>query len=65
MIIFEVKAAFTSSNGNTLQRAVKGSAKDEIRISESLNALKQKLIIRQKLQYAEKIERFQNIVDYP
>jgi hypothetical protein len=65
MLIFEVKAALTKSNGNTLQRAVTASAKDEIRISESLNALKQKLVIRQKLQDAEKIGRFQNILDYP
>jgi hypothetical protein len=65
MIIFEVKATFVSSNGNPLQRAVIDSNKDEVRISESLNALKQKLIIRQKLQHSKKIERFQNPLDYP
>ena len=65
MIIFEVKAAFTKSNGNTLQRAVTDSAKDEIRISESLNALKQKLVVRLNSQHTKKIERFQNIIDYP
>jgi len=64
MIIFEVKAAFTKSTGNTLQRAVNDSAKDELRISESLNALKQ-IIIKQMPQYKDKIERFQNKADHP
>ena len=65
MIIFEVKAAFAKSSRNILQRAVHASAKDEIRISESLNSLKQKLIIRKELQQAKKVERFQNILDHP
>jgi len=65
MIIFEVKAAFTKSNGNTLQRAVTDSNKDEARISESLNALKQQLKNRQLHTEKNIIERFQNIIDYP
>jgi len=44
---------------------VDGSAKDIVRKAESLNAIKQRLHGRHELENAEKIERFQNEVDYP
>jgi metal-responsive CopG/Arc/MetJ family transcriptional regulator len=65
MIVFEVKAAFTEANTNRLQDAINASTKDEIRISESLNALKQRFITKQEFENKEKVQRFQNIVDYP
>ena len=65
MIIFEVKASLTDTESNRLQDAVNDSNKDEIRKAESLNALKQYFITRQDEQNKMKIERFQNIVDYP
>jgi metal-responsive CopG/Arc/MetJ family transcriptional regulator len=65
MIVFEVKASFTETNTNRLQDAINASTKDEIRISESLNALKQRFITKQESENKERIQRFQNIVDYP
>lgn len=66
LAIFESKTQFSGRSANSrLQDAVKGSAKDNIRKAESLNAIKQRLFIRQRYQDAEKIERFQNIEDRP
>jgi uncharacterized protein DUF1837 len=67
LAVFEAKTSFSrsSSGANRLQDAVNGSAKDHIRIDESLNYLKQKLLDRGNVDGAQKIERFQNPVDTP
>lgn len=67
LAIFEAKTCFSpsSSRRNRLQDAVNGSAKDHIRIDESLNYLKQRLIDRGDQNDADKVERFQNPVDVP
>ncbi len=66
LAIFEAKAQFSGRNANPrLQDAVEGSAKDNIRKAESLNAIKQRLFVRQLHQDAERVERFQNFEDRP
>jgi len=67
LTIFEAKTCFSSSSSrrNRLQDAVNGSAKDHIRIDESLNYLKQRLLDQGNQNDADKVERFQNPVDVP
>ena len=63
---FETKTCFSKGSSKyRLQDAVNDSAKDHIRIDESLNYLKQKLYERGNRDDAQKIERFQNPVDVP
>jgi len=66
LAIFEAKAQFSGKKAKArLQDAVDGSAKDIARKAESLNAIKQRLHGRNEFNDAEKVERFQNEVDYP
>jgi hypothetical protein len=48
-----------------MQDAINDSAKDRIRIDESLNYIKQRLFETGDKNEAQKIERFQNPVDIP
>lgn len=64
--IFEVKARFSGKNKeNRLQDAVNDSIKDPLRVTESLNAIKQRLFDRRDIEGCKKISRFQNKVDNP
>ena len=66
LAVFESKTKFsTGSKANRLQDAINDSAKDHIRIDESLNYLKQRLFEKGQKEEAAKIERFQNPVDNP
>ncbi len=66
LLIFEVKAKATeNSNNNVLQDAIDHSVKDELRIAESLNAMKQKLYDRNDFDGMKLIERFQREPDHP
>jgi len=66
LTIFETKTRFSGgSRKERLQDAVNDSAKDHIRIDESLNYLRQKLHERGNQDDAQKIDRFQNPVDVP
>lgn len=67
LAIFESKAQFAGNGreGGTLQHAVDGSAKDQVRKAESLNAMKQHLLDKQRLEEATAVERFQNTEDRP
>ncbi|CAI2127680.1 Uncharacterised protein [Serratia ficaria] len=65
MFVFESKTKFSASTVNRLQNAINDSAKDHIRIDESLNFIKQKLYEYREINQAKKIERFQNPVDIP
>ncbi len=65
LFVFESKTKFSSSRINRLQDAINDSAKDHIRIDESLNFIKQKLFEKREIEQAQKIERFQNPVDMP
>ncbi len=66
LAIFEAKTQFSGERDKKrLQKAVDDSAKDIARKAVSLNAIKQRLHERGERDDAEKIERFQNEVDYP
>jgi hypothetical protein len=65
MVVFEVKATFSDTKNNRLQDAINHSFEDEIRKAESLNALKQIFLDRRNKKNAQRVERFQNIVDNP
>lgn len=65
LFVFESKTKFSKSKDNRLQDAINDSAKDHIRIDESLNFIKQKLFEKKNINQAQKIERFQSPVDMP
>ena len=56
---------FSASKVNHLQDAINDSAKDHIRIDESLNFIKQKLFEKGDIEQAQSVERFQSPVDMP
>ncbi|WP_339546810.1 Hachiman antiphage defense system protein HamA [Pseudomonas sp. RA_35y_Pfl2_P32] len=66
MLIFEVKAkASESARANVLQDAIDHSIKDEIRIAESLSAMRQKLYDRRDSDGLQIVDRFQREPDHP
>lgn len=65
LAIFEAKTKFSGSGGNKLQAAINDSTKDHLRIAESLNFIKQKLIDNKEISDAQKVERFQSPADDP
>lgn len=66
LALFEAKAQFTGDRPNRrLQAAVDGSAKDELRRAESLNAIKQRFLDRARPAEVKTVERFQNPEDRP
>lgn len=66
LAVFESKTKFSAgSKANRLQDAINDSAKDHIRIDESLNYVKQRLFEKGQKDEAVKVERFQNPVDNP
>lgn len=66
ILVFEVKAKFSGNKKeNKLQEAINHSEKDQLRVSESLNAIKQRLWDRRDYDGCEKIERFQDKADRP
>lgn len=66
LTIIEVKACFSQGSGeHRLQDAINGSAKDHIRVDESLNYLRQRLILEGCGTDVSKVDRFQSPVDIP
>ncbi|MGM0293911.1 Hachiman antiphage defense system protein HamA [Enterococcus mundtii] len=66
LIVLEVKAQSSETNPKPmLQTAVNDSAKDEIRLAESLNAEVQRLVYGNRHAEAKVIQRFQNRTDRP
>ena len=65
LFVFESKTKFSGSRVNRLQDAINDSAKDHIRIDESLNFIKQKLFEKKEIEQAQRVERFQSPVDIP
>lgn len=66
LAVFETKTKFSKGSGkNRLQEAINHSAKDHIRIDESLNYIKQKLFELNEIDQAKVVERFQSPVDLP
>jgi hypothetical protein len=66
LISFESKAQLSGAKAKAkLQEAVTDSAKDALRISESLNAMKRRLIDRGDDDGADRVERFQEGLQVP
>ena len=66
LLIFEVKAKVSEKSPvNILQTAIDDSAKDESRLAESLNAMKQRLRDKQDKQGVAVVDRFQRNLDRP
>lgn len=60
-----IKGKKMSSKDNPLKAAILDSSKDRIRVGESLNAEKRRLITRHRYEDAKIVERFQNRTDNP
>lgn len=65
LITCEVKARIASLNEDIVQEAITHAQKDNIRIAESLNAMKRSLLLAQDHENVKLVERFQNKVDRP
>ncbi len=65
LAVFEAKTKFSATKKNRLQDAINDSAKDHIRIGESLNFIKQKMLDRGGLDEVQLVERFQSPADFP
>lgn len=66
LLIFEVKAkASENSKLNVLQDAIDHSIKDEMRLAESLNAMRQKMFDRKDYDGLQVVDRFQREPDHP
>jgi hypothetical protein len=66
MLIYEVKAKLSeNSKSNVLQTAIIDSSKDEVRLAESLNGMKQRLFDKKDNFGVSVINRFQKNVDQP
>ncbi len=65
LFVFESKTKFSTSGINRLQDAINDSAKDHIRVDESLNYIKQRLLDNNEIEQAQRVERFQSPVDMP
>ncbi|WP_232532208.1 DUF1837 domain-containing protein [Pseudomonas mosselii] len=66
LLIFEVKAkASENKKVNVLQTAIDHSGKDEVRLAESLNAMRQRLYDRRDFDGIQVVDRFQREADHP
>lgn len=65
LFVFEAKTKFSNSSENRLQDAINDSAKDYLRIGESLNFIKQKYFDKGNITEVQYIGRFQNPTDIP
>lgn len=65
LFVFEAKTKFSRSSENRLQDAINDSAKDHLRLAESLNFIKQKYFEKGNANEVRYIGRFQNPTDIP
>jgi len=66
LLVYEIKAlASEKGRAKVLQKAVDDSAKDDIRLAETLNAMRQRLGDKRDIQGSSTIARFQNYSDHP
>ena len=66
LLAVETKAQLTGKRPKPrLQDAVKDSGKDALRKGESLNAMKQRLLLENRRKAAQKVQRFQDKLDRP
>jgi Cap4 SAVED domain len=60
LVIFESKSGMTKTEANRLQDAITDSIKDHLREAMTLNAMKQRMLVRGQHEEADKVKRFQN-----
>lgn len=60
LFILEAKSGMTKTGANRLQDAITGSIKDHLREAMTLNAMKQRMLVRGQEDQAAKVKRFQN-----
>jgi hypothetical protein len=65
LLVYEVKAKLTAGTKSMLQEAIEHSAKDHLRLAESLNGIKQRMIDRSEITSIGIISRFQDSVNQP
>jgi hypothetical protein len=65
LYIFESKSGLSATKNNRLQDAVTDSMKDHLREAMTLNAMKQRLLVRGEAQKAYAVQRFQNETERP
>lgn len=65
LLVYEVKAKLSAGAKSMLQEAVDHSAKDPLRLAESLNGIKQRMIDRNEMANVGMINRFQDSVNRP
>ncbi|HIF9502650.1 TPA: Hachiman antiphage defense system protein HamA [Photobacterium damselae] len=65
LLVYEVKAKLSPGYKAMLQVAIDDSMKDEFRIAESLNGIKQRMLDKQDLPGVQLISRFQNSIESP
>lgn len=65
LYVFESKSGLSPTNKNRLQDAVTDSMKDHLREAMTLNAMKQRLLVRGQADQVRLIQRFQNESERP
>lgn len=65
LLVYEVKAKLSAGAKSMLQEAINHSEKDHLRLAESLNGIKQRMIDRNELTSVVLINRFQDSVNQP
>ncbi|WP_114717662.1 virulence associated protein [Vibrio cholerae] len=65
LLVYEVKAKLSAGPKPMLQEAIDHSAKDHLRLAESLHGIKQRMIDRNELTSVGMINRFQDSVNQP
>ncbi|MZI94839.1 DUF1837 domain-containing protein [Vibrio sp. CAIM 722] len=65
LLVYEVKSKLTSPPKDMLQEAIDHSVKDELRLAESLNGIKQRMFDRNERSSIPLINRFQDSVNQP
>ncbi|MGS0675959.1 Hachiman antiphage defense system protein HamA [Shewanella sp. 125m-1] len=65
LLVYEVKAKLSPGYKAMLQVAIEDSKKDEFRIAESLNGIKQRMLDKQDMPGVQLVSRFQNSVESP
>ncbi|HDY7733554.1 TPA: virulence associated protein [Vibrio vulnificus] len=65
LLVYEVKAKLSAGPKSMLQEAIDHSAKDHLRLAESLNGIKQRMFDRSEFTNIGMINRFQDSVNQP
>ncbi|WP_156360295.1 hypothetical protein [Sphingomonas sp. Leaf226] len=65
LYIFESKSGLSATKKNRLQDAVTDSMKDHLREAMTLNAMKQRLLVRGEAAQVDAVQRFQNETERP